>query len=355
MNKIVFSVLFLAITALLCIAIEDMTYAIIIGIAMGLLYVLLYNKYYKKQTKTNDTNSTKLKDASISDKKKVSYKDVIKEARMPYILSCVNHENYEKILKDKYIDICKETINPEDENSTYHAGFTIEDKVTNLENVYNDLLLAKGLNKKVLPALERVIDYGKNKVKYREIIENGELYTTAYYDGVINCEHIFRCKLSSKVLGKPHYKIIAYKDKIFFFRSDTYELDDTFTILADELSYIERFKYEEKKEEYKPTYAKVRKPINKALTCNIPELRIRYEAEYKRDLEKYNAEIVQAEIHNMEEERKYQESIGKTTASPSLTFTYKQPKDNSVLGLTLVSIINIPPKGFEKVDYILTK
>ena len=68
MNKIVFSVLFLAITALLCIAIEDMTYAIIIGIAMGLLYVLLYNKYYKKQTKTNDTNSTKLKDASISDK-----------------------------------------------------------------------------------------------------------------------------------------------------------------------------------------------------------------------------------------------------------------------------------------------
>lgn len=355
MNKIVFSVIFVVITVLLCIAIEDMTYAIIIGIAMGLLYVLLYIKYYKKETKNNDINNIKIKDTSISGKKKVSYKDVIKEARMPYILSHINHDNYERILKDKYIDICQETINIEDVNSAYHAGFTLEEKVANLVNVYNDLLSAKGLNKKVLPALERVIDYGKNKVKYSEIIENGELYTSAYYDGVIDCEHIFRCKFSIKVLGKPHYKIIAYKDKMFFFKSDTYELDETFTMSANELSYIERLKYEEKKDEYKPTYAKVRKPINKALTCNIPELKIRYEAEYKRDLEKYNADLVQAGIHNIEEERKYQESIGKTTVSPSLNFTYKQPKDNSILGLTLVSIINIPPKGFKEVDYIITK
>lgn len=355
MNRIVFSIIFVAITVLLCIAIEDITYAIIIGIAMGLLYILLYNKYFKKQIKTNDINGSKIMDTSISDKKKVSYKDVIKEARMPYILSHINHDNYESILKDKYIDICQETINPEDVNSKYHAGFTLEEKIANLENVYKDLLSSKGLNKKVLPALEHVIVYGKNKVKYREIIEDGELYTSAYYDGVIDCEHIFRCKLSTKVLGKPHYKIIAYKDKMFFFKSDTYELDETFTMSADELSHIERFKYEEKKDEYKPNYARVRKPINKALTCNIPELKIRYEAEYKRDLERYNANLVQAEMHNVEEERKYQESIGKTTVSPSLNFTYKQPKDNSILGLTLVSIINIPPKGFKEVDYIITK
>ena len=131
------------------------------------------------------------------------------------------------------------------------------------------------------------------------------------------------------------------------------QLNEEFTISNQEVSSIEKFIYKEKVDEYKPHYQNVKKPVNMARNFNSPILKKEYEDKYKREVAEYSANLILAEQHNKEEERKYKESIGKTKDRIAIRFWYKKSMENGVLGLVFVGLNKIRPKGFIDVDFII--
>lgn len=148
-------------------------------------------------------------------------------------------------------------------------------------------------DKKILDSLERLIRIGENSIKYKEQLDN---------------------KFSPNLIG------INNNDQTIFsiYNGDIYLFNDNdcslfYKIDNDLISYISTDSVIEKKQEYKQKYITPEEPIDLSILKENKLSKEYSKSQYLKDLAKYQAELIKADVHNREEDKKHTESINQTS------------------------------------------
>ena len=123
-------------------------------------------------------------------------------------------------------------------------------------------------------------------------------------------------------------RVIINDGNIYFFDDDTYEMFEDETIMNNEISHIEIYTTEENAPTYNPKYQnKPTAPSSASVNLHWDNewMQKNVEHEYQRKLLEYQANLINTQMHNQNEERKYQESQGKTREVKYIDICFKDP------------------------------
>lgn len=123
-------------------------------------------------------------------------------------------------------------------------------------------------------------------------------------------------------------RVIINDGNIYFFDDDTYEMFEDETIMNNEISHIEIYTTEENAPTYNPKYQnKPTAPSSASVNLHWDNewMQKNVEHEYQRRLLEYQANLINTQMHNQNEERKYQESQGKTREVKYIDICFKDP------------------------------
>lgn len=239
-------------------------------------------------------------------RKRNKYKKIIIEAGFEDLLK-TDHYDYNNMIL-KYVIPEKSQIN-----------FNIEERLDELKTLWNQVN-NKISNEVVLNSLKRLILFCENTIKNKEYLCN-------CYD-----------KIFSNIKDIEQSKISIYNGDIYLINN--YDNSITYIIKNDLIAYITTGIENIKLNEYKQNYITPSAPVDASVNYKKDSfLEKKEKAEYQRRLTEYQVELIKADLHNKEEDKKHIESICKTKDARYLYLGYYlNENDKKNNNLQLISI-----------------
>lgn len=219
------------------------------------------------------------------------YISVIKDSGFPILLEYKNIDQETKVNYGNIVWGCKDRLRHNYLSLLKVNDVDFEEELKSLEELEDKILLLKFSKKDdILGMIDWLIINLKNIIKNKNILVDGRV---------------------EKLEINKHVLAVFFEGNIYFFDEDSYEMYDDETVTRDQIDSFGILYLLEDAPTYNPNFKTVDRPSIGYIYDN-PKLNAYNEREYMRDMAEYQANLIDANLHNQREREKYIDSLGKT-------------------------------------------